>query len=143
LAGEIEGATEPTDRRLLSIQQAADALGVSRTTIWRHFARRQASVCRVASRQQAHPERGYHGVCERRGVRMRTITLPAKVCHCQHLSNAACRFRDAGRAGVSFACSIPTPNAKKRRDAAAAEKWRLLQAQRLLSEYRRVKGGRP
>ena len=22
---------------------------------------------------------------------MRTITLPAKVCHCQHLSNAACR----------------------------------------------------
>ena len=32
LAGEIEGAT---DRRLLSIQQAADALGVSRTTIWR------------------------------------------------------------------------------------------------------------
>jgi excisionase family DNA binding protein len=35
LAGEIEGATEPTDRRLLSIQQAADALGVSRTTVWR------------------------------------------------------------------------------------------------------------
>jgi excisionase family DNA binding protein len=32
LAGEIEGAT---DRRLLSIQQAADALGVSRTTVWR------------------------------------------------------------------------------------------------------------
>ena len=35
LSGEIEGATEPTDRRLLSIRQAADALGVSRTTIWR------------------------------------------------------------------------------------------------------------
>jgi excisionase family DNA binding protein len=35
LAGGIEGATEPTDRRLLSIQQAADALNVSRTTIWR------------------------------------------------------------------------------------------------------------
>jgi len=30
-----EGATEPTDRRLLSIAQAADALGVSRTTVWR------------------------------------------------------------------------------------------------------------
>lgn len=30
-----EGATEPTDRRLLSIRQAADALGVSRSTIWR------------------------------------------------------------------------------------------------------------
>jgi len=30
-----EGATDPGDRRLLSIQQAADALGVSRTTIWR------------------------------------------------------------------------------------------------------------
>ena len=30
-----ETPTEPTDRRLLSIQQAADALGVSRTTIWR------------------------------------------------------------------------------------------------------------
>jgi excisionase family DNA binding protein len=35
LSGEIEGLTEPTDRRLLSIQQAADALGVSRTTVWR------------------------------------------------------------------------------------------------------------
>jgi len=35
LSGEIEGATEPTDRRLLSIAQAADALGVSRTTVWR------------------------------------------------------------------------------------------------------------
>ena len=42
-----------------------------------------------------------------------------------------CRFRDA-----------PDAACKKRRDAAAAEKWRLLQAQRLLSEYRRtVKGG--
>jgi len=36
LTGEPgEGATEPTDRRLLSIAQAAVALGVSRTTIWR------------------------------------------------------------------------------------------------------------
>ncbi len=35
LSGEIEGATDPGDRRLLSIQQTADALGVSRTTIWR------------------------------------------------------------------------------------------------------------
>jgi excisionase family DNA binding protein len=35
LAGGIEGATGPGDRRLLSIQQAADALGVSRTTVWR------------------------------------------------------------------------------------------------------------
>jgi len=33
LAGETP--TEPTDRRLLSIQQAADALGVSRSTVWR------------------------------------------------------------------------------------------------------------
>lgn len=30
-----EGATDPGDRRLLSIAQAADALGVSRTTVWR------------------------------------------------------------------------------------------------------------
>jgi excisionase family DNA binding protein len=30
-----EGATDPGDRRLLSIAQAAVALGVSRTTIWR------------------------------------------------------------------------------------------------------------
>ena len=30
-----ETPTEPTDRRLLSIAQTADALGVSRTTIWR------------------------------------------------------------------------------------------------------------
>ena len=35
LAGGIEGATAPGDRRLLSIAQAADALGVSRTTVWR------------------------------------------------------------------------------------------------------------
>ena len=42
-----------------------------------------------------------------------------------------CRFRDR-----------PDAECKKRRDAADAEKWRLLQAQRLLSEYRRmVKGG--
>jgi len=33
LAGETP--TEPTDRRLLSIQQAADALNVSRSTVWR------------------------------------------------------------------------------------------------------------
>jgi hypothetical protein len=31
---------------------------------------------------------------------------------------------------------------ERARAAAAAEKWRLLQAQRLLSEFRRVKGGR-
>ena len=30
-----EGTTDPGDRKLLSIQQTADALGVSRTTIWR------------------------------------------------------------------------------------------------------------
>ncbi len=30
-----EGLTEPTDRRLLTIQQVADTLGVSRTTVWR------------------------------------------------------------------------------------------------------------
>jgi len=30
-----EGPTEPTDRRLLSIAQAARALNVSRTTVWR------------------------------------------------------------------------------------------------------------
>lgn len=36
LSGEpTEGATDPGDRRLLSLQQAAGALGVSRTTIWR------------------------------------------------------------------------------------------------------------
>ena len=36
LTGEpTEGATDPGDRRLLSIRQAADALGISRTTVWR------------------------------------------------------------------------------------------------------------
>lgn len=36
LTGEpTEGATDPGDRRLLSIAQAAVALGVSRTTVWR------------------------------------------------------------------------------------------------------------
>lgn len=35
LSGEIEGATDPGDRRLLTIAQAARALNVSRTTIWR------------------------------------------------------------------------------------------------------------
>jgi hypothetical protein len=40
---------------------------------------------------------------------------------------ALCRFRDR-----------PDAECKKRRDAAAAEKWRLLQAQRLLTEFRRT-----
>jgi len=36
LTGEpTEAPTGPTDRRLLSIATAADALGVSRTTVWR------------------------------------------------------------------------------------------------------------
>ncbi len=35
LSGEIEGATDPGDRRLLSIGAAAAALGISRTTCWR------------------------------------------------------------------------------------------------------------
>ncbi len=36
LSGEpTEGTTDPGDRRLLSIQQAAATLGVSRTTVWR------------------------------------------------------------------------------------------------------------
>lgn len=35
LSGEIEGATDPGDRRLLSIAQAARALNVSRSTVWR------------------------------------------------------------------------------------------------------------
>ncbi len=35
LSGEIEGATDTGDRRLLSIQQAARALNLSRTTVWR------------------------------------------------------------------------------------------------------------
>ena len=36
LSGEpTEGATDPGDRKLLSIQQAAAAMGVSRTTVWR------------------------------------------------------------------------------------------------------------
>jgi len=36
LSGEpSEGTTDPGDRRLLSIQQAAQVLNVSRTTVWR------------------------------------------------------------------------------------------------------------
>jgi len=36
LTGEpTEGTTDPGDRKLLSIRQTADALGVSRTTVWR------------------------------------------------------------------------------------------------------------
>ena len=36
LSGEpIEGATDPGDRRLLSIAQTARALNISRTTVWR------------------------------------------------------------------------------------------------------------
>ena len=36
LSGEpTEGATDPGDRRLLSIAQTARALNVSRTTVWR------------------------------------------------------------------------------------------------------------
>ena len=76
---------------------------------------------------------------------MRTITLPAKVCHCQHLSNAACRklprCRSCGRIlrvfdhapDICHECVI----LERARDAAAAEKYRLRQAERLLSEFRR------
>jgi len=36
LTGEpTEGTTDPGDRKLLSIQQTAAAMGVSRTTVWR------------------------------------------------------------------------------------------------------------
>ena len=35
LSGEIEGAGDPGDRRLLSIAQTARALNLSRTSIWR------------------------------------------------------------------------------------------------------------
>ena len=36
LAGApTEGTTDPGDRKLLSIQQTAAAMGVSRTTVWR------------------------------------------------------------------------------------------------------------
>ena len=36
LSGEpTEGTTDPGDRKLLSIQQTAAAMGVSRTTVWR------------------------------------------------------------------------------------------------------------
>ena len=35
LSGEIEGAADPGDRRLLSIAQTARALNLSRTSIWR------------------------------------------------------------------------------------------------------------
>jgi excisionase family DNA binding protein len=35
LSGEIETPTEPTDRRLLTIAQAARELNLSRTSIWR------------------------------------------------------------------------------------------------------------
>ena len=70
---------------------------------------------------------------------MRTITLPAKVCHCQHLSNAACRklprCRSCGRVlrvfdhakDVCHECVM----LERARDA---EKWRLEQAKRLLAE---------
>ena len=76
---------------------------------------------------------------------MRTITLPAKVCHCQHLSNAACRklprCRSCGRIlrvfdhapDICHECVM----LERARDAAAGEKYRLRQAERLLSEFRR------
>jgi len=36
LSGEpTEGTTDPGDRKLLSVQQTAAAMGVSRTTVWR------------------------------------------------------------------------------------------------------------
>lgn len=36
LSGEpTEGTTDPGDRKLLTIQQTAAAMGVSRTTVWR------------------------------------------------------------------------------------------------------------
>jgi len=79
---------------------------------------------------------------------MRTVTFPAKVCHCQHLSNAACRrlprCRSCGRVlrvfdhapDICHECVM----LERARDAADARKYRLLQAERLIAEAR---GGRP
>jgi len=73
---------------------------------------------------------------------MRTVTLPAKVCHCQHLSNAACRklprCRSCGRVlhvfdhapDICHECGM----LERARAAADAEKWRLRQAERLIAE---------
>ena len=77
---------------------------------------------------------------------MRIIALPAKVCHCQHLSNAACRklpempvvrrvLRVFDHApDICHECGM----LERARAAAAAEKWRLRQAERLIAEYRRT-----
>lgn len=55
---------------------------------------------------------------------------------------AACRQRRCASCGARTASSVhgATPLCQRCRDAADAEKWRLLQAERLIAEAR---GGRP
>jgi len=66
---------------------------------------------------------------------------------CRFRPDAACRQRcRCASCGARTVSSVhgATPLCQRCRDAADAEKWRLLQAERLIAEYRRTqKRGRP
>ena len=71
---------------------------------------------------------------------MRTVTLPAKVCRCQHLADAACRRHRCASCGARSAPSAhgAVTLCQRCKDATDANAYRLLQAERLIAEYRRT-----
>lgn len=75
---------------------------------------------------------------------MKVKTTQAILCRFRDAPDAACRRHRCASCGARTAPSVhgATPLCQKCRDSSDARKWRLLQAARLLDEYRRVKGGR-
>jgi len=71
-------------------------------------------------------------------------TTHYSLCRFRDRPDAACRRHRCASCGARTVPSVhgATPLCQRCRDAADARKWRLLQAERLLDEYRRVKGGR-
>lgn len=76
---------------------------------------------------------------------MKYATTPTALCRFRNAPDAACRQRRCASCGARTQPSAfgAVPLCQRCRDAADAEKWRLRQAEQLLTEFRRVKGGRP
>ena len=77
---------------------------------------------------------------------MKIKITQATLCRLRDRPDDACRRHRCASCGARTVSSVhgATPLCQRCRDAADAEKWRLLQAERLIAEYRRTqKRGRP
>jgi hypothetical protein len=68
-------------------------------------------------------------------------TTHYSLCRFRNAPDAACRQRRCASCGARSAPSVHGAVTLCQRCKDAANRWRLLQAERLLDEYRRVKGG--